>query len=96
MPLLQTEFPASATLKKISRATGSRLSREVFSMQSKMSATHQSRIEELQIQFKILEVGDVAPLPLITGDDLTGAGSCLGKCLSEFWMKYTMRSWRGG
>ena len=40
---------------------------------------HAGRIRWLTEQFTVLEKGDVAPLPLITGDDLTAAGLKPGK-----------------
>jgi poly(A) polymerase len=82
LPLLQTEFPRVAVLKRFLANPAAPLAKELLDAIKKIGE-HASRIESLQEQFKILEAGEVAPQPLISGDDLSSAGLKPGKLFKQ-------------
>jgi poly(A) polymerase len=72
-PLLRPHPPTVATLKRFLARPTSPLSRQLLQAIGS-TVLHDPRVQELQRQFAELEKTQVAPPPLITGDDLTAAG----------------------
>ena len=72
-PLLLVDPPSVATMKRFLAAPTSHWARVLLDALLQADA-RQARIAWLRDQFARLEAGDVAPKPLITGDDLKSAG----------------------
>jgi tRNA nucleotidyltransferase/poly(A) polymerase len=73
-PLLADQQPSVATLKRFLARPTSRYSRGLLRAMESMSYVDAARFTWLESQFAALEGTDVAPPPLVTGDDLTDAG----------------------
>jgi hypothetical protein len=71
--LLGDEFPPVARLKRFLARPTSGTSRALLDAVAAVGL-HAGRVTELRPKLAELENGDVAPPPLITGDDLTAAG----------------------
>ena len=76
-PLLRPQPPSVATIKRFLARETSSLSRLLLTALG-ITVLPDPRVQELQSQFAELEKTDVAPPPLITGDDLTAAGLAPG------------------
>ena len=76
-PLLRTQASSIATLKRFLARDTSKLSRLLLAALGQ-TVLPDPRVQQLQQQFVSLEKSDVAPPPLITGDDLTAAGLAPG------------------
>lgn len=72
-PLLRDEEPTVATMKRFLATPASGWARHMLDALLR-SDGRLTRIVWLREQFARLEKEDVAPAPLVTGDDLTGAG----------------------
>jgi poly(A) polymerase len=72
-PLLRDDRPRIATLKRFLARPTADLSRTLLRALGK-TVLRSARISELEHQLAELEQTDFAPLPLITGDDLTASG----------------------
>ena len=72
-PLLGDDEPRVATMKRFLARPTSALSRALLSAMKRVGV-QVDRIEWLEGQLGVLEKTEVAPAPLITGDDLTAAG----------------------
>jgi hypothetical protein len=75
--LLEPEQPTVALMKRFLALPASRDARMLISALAACGLLR-ARIGALMSRLAELEKTDVAPLPLITGDDLTGAGLCPG------------------
>jgi tRNA nucleotidyltransferase/poly(A) polymerase len=72
-PLLQSHLPALAGKKRFLARPTSRFSRLLLDAMAQVGL-HKTRVEQLRPELAELGNGDVAPLPFVTGDDLTAAG----------------------
>ena len=72
-PLLQSTPPAMAGKKRFLARPTSRLSRLLLDAMAQVGL-HKARVEQLRPELAELSKGDVAPVPFVTGDDLTAAG----------------------
>ncbi len=71
--LLRADPPTVATMKRFLAKPSSRYARQFLEALLHAQTSH-TRIIWLREQFEELDRGDVAPAPLVTGDDLTDAG----------------------
>jgi len=72
-PLLQTDPPSLAQKKRFLARPTSKFSLLLLDAMARVG-WQQARIAELRPDLAELAKGDVAPVPLVTGDDLTAAG----------------------
>ncbi|HEY1629488.1 MAG TPA: 16S rRNA (guanine(966)-N(2))-methyltransferase RsmD [Tepidisphaeraceae bacterium] len=78
LALLGDEPPGVATLKRFLAKPTSPLAKDLLEA-IRSIGEHESRIGWLMEQFAILQAGEVAPQPFVSGDDLTAAGLKPGK-----------------
>jgi poly(A) polymerase len=72
-PLLQSTLPTLAQKKRFLARPTSRLSCLLMDAMARVGL-HGARIDQLRPELAELSKGDVAPVPFVTGDDLTAAG----------------------
>lgn len=72
--LLGDAPPTVATMKRFLAQRYSRESRQMLRAIARAEASHATRVAWLDERFEQFLQGDVAPPPLLTGDDLTAAG----------------------
>jgi poly(A) polymerase len=77
-PLLLPDPPTVACMKRFLAKPSSSEARRMLAAIAGADSINRPRIQWLAKQFAALELGDVAPPPLITGDDLTAAGLAPG------------------
>ncbi len=72
-PLLQSTPPGLAGKKRFLARPTSRLSRVLMDAMAQIGQ-HKLRVEQLRPELEELGKDEVAPIPFVTGDDLTAAG----------------------
>ena len=73
-PLLDDEPPSVARLKRFLAGPASPLSRQLLEAMRTVGLLEESFVRSLQARLSRLDETDVAPPPLVSGDDLAGAG----------------------
>src|SRR6185437_7251135 len=73
-PLLQSHPPRIATMKRFLARPTSTFSRELMESALNVGVLDVSQVHAIQQHLAELEKTEFAPLPFVTGDDLTSAG----------------------